>query len=243
MKALRAEDVRFGYPGAADVLRGVTFDVDVGECAALIGPNGAGKSTLLLLLNGLLRGRGLIEIFGQPVSSYAAPELRRRIGIVFQDPDDQLFMPEVVEDVALGPLNLGMRPDEAMQAAHRALEQAGIAYAAGRAPHRLSFGERRRVALAAVLAMAPKLLVLDEPTAGLDPRGWGEFVDLIEGLPATKLIATHDLALVRAVCGRTMILYDGQVRVSGATEGVLDDHEVMEAHGLTPRRRGCTARV
>lgn len=234
MKAVRLQGVNFSYPGGEPVLHDISFEIDAGSCTGLIGPNGAGKSTLLLLLNGLLRGEGEIEVLGLSPSHRSIVELRRRVGIVFQDPDDQLFMPVVLEDVALGPLNLGASPAEAERLAREALDRVGMAHAAARAPHRLSLGQRKRVALAAVLAMDPQVLVLDEPTAGLDPRGRHEFLCLLRTLTATRLIATHDLALVGEVCDRVIVLDEGRVVAQGRPEDILQDRALLAAHGLAP---------
>ncbi len=234
MNAIELRGISFGYRGGPPILRDVSFSVAVGECAGLIGPNGAGKSTLILLMNGLLRGQGEVLALGQSVLGVAPRDLRKRVGVVFQDPDDQLFMPNVLEDVALGPLNLGSSPAEADHLARTALESAGILYAADRAPHRLSLGERKRVALAAILAMKPEVLVLDEPTAGLDPRGRHEFMELLQSFPATKIIASHDLDLVARVCGRVLVLDGGRLVAAGPVATILSDQPLLAAHGLAP---------
>ncbi|MBV8675733.1 MAG: ABC transporter ATP-binding protein, partial [Planctomycetaceae bacterium] len=232
-------------------LRGVDLTIMPGESVALVGPNGAGKSTLLLHLNGLLPGRrggeavhahgarvsgrngaARVWIDGLEVNARHAPEVRRRVGLLFQDPDDQLFSTTVLEDVAFGPLNLGLGAAEARRVARECLARVDLEDAADRAPHHLSFGERKRVCLAGVLACRPSVLVLDEPTANLDPRGRRRFIRLIRDLPATKLIATHDLEMVLELCNRTVLLDVGRVVANGLTRNILGDPNLLEAHGL-----------
>jgi energy-coupling factor transporter ATP-binding protein EcfA2 len=249
--AVRVCDLGYRYPDGRLALRGVDLTVMPGESVGLVGPNGAGKSTLLLHLNGVLPGAGRAEpvhahgaaraarngsptvwIEGLDVGARNATEVRRRVGLVFQDPDDQLFSPTVLEDVAFGPLNLGMSRAEARRVAEECLARVDLADVAGRPPHHLSFGERKRVCLAGVLACRPSILVLDEPTANLDPRGRRRFIELIRGLSATKLIATHDLEMVLELCNRTVLLDAGKVVANGLTRNVLGDPNLLEAHGL-----------
>src|SRR4051812_38725572 len=253
--AVRVRDLAYRYPDGRLALRGIDLTIMPGESIALVGPNGAGKSTLLLHLNGILPGKergqplhahgagaggGRAERNGAPkiwidgleVNARNAPEVRRRVGLVFQDPDDQLFSTSVIEDVAFGPLNLGMSQSEAKRVALECLARVDLVEAADRAPHHLSFGERKRVCLAGVLACNPSVLVLDEPTANLDPRGRRRFIGLIRGLAATKLIATHDLEMVLELCNRTVLLDAGRVVANGLTRNVLGDPDLLEAHGL-----------
>ena len=253
--AVRVIGLEYRYPDGKDALRGVELTIRAGESVALVGPNGAGKSTLLLHLNGLLPGktRGTIGhshgigagdgrrtarpsvwIDGLEVNDRNAPEVRRRVGLVFQDPDDQLFCNTVIEDVAFGPLNLGMSPAEARQIAEDCLRRVDLLGEAGRAPHHLSFGERKRVCLAGVLACRPSVLVLDEPSANLDPRGRRRFIRLVQGLECTKLIATHDLEMVLEVCPRVVLLDAGRVVADGPSREVLSDAELLDQHGLEP---------
>lgn len=250
--AIRVTDLTFGYPDGRLALRGVDLTVMPGEAVGLVGPNGAGKSTLLLHLNGLLPGRdrtatvhihgaaglsrrngsSVVWIDGLEVNARHAPEVRRRVGLVFQDPDDQLFSTTVLDDVAFGPLNLGMSKAEARCLAEDCLARVGLLDVADRPPHHLSFGERKRVCLAGVLACRPSILVLDEPTANLDPRARRRFIELLRGLPATKLIATHDLEMVLELCNRAVLLDAGQVVANGLTRIVLGDPKLLEQHGL-----------
>ena len=226
--AIELRDLRFRYPDGREALRGVSFSVAEGECVGLIGPNGAGKSTLLLHLNGILPERasdaGAVRVFGKT----DLLSLRREIGLLFQDPDDQLFCPTVGEDVAFGPQQLGL--GGAVVAA--ALAQVGLAGFESRAAHHLSQGEKRRVCLAGVLACQPRVLVLDEPTSDLDPRARRELKALLRQIPATKIIATHDLELVVELCARAVVLDAGQVVADGPTVQLLNDERLMLAHGL-----------
>ncbi len=237
--AVRLAGLTYNYPDGRRALDGVDLTIASGESTALVGPNGAGKSTLLLHLNGLLPGRRgfghrpapSVWIDGLDASRDGAA-VRRKVGLVFQDPDDQLFSTTVLEDVAFGPLNLGVPKSEARRLALECLGRVGLAEAADRPPHHLSFGERKRVCLAGVLACNPSVLVLDEPTANLDPRGRRRFIELIGSLSATKLIATHDLEMVLEICPRTVLLDAGRVIADGPSRMILDDGALMEAHGL-----------
>jgi len=201
---------------------------------ALVGPNGAGKTTLFLRLCGVLPGRpGEASVNGlDPADPAQRKRLPQTVGVVFQNPDDQLFSPTVLEDVAFGPLNLGATPDEARARAGEALRAVGMADAADRVPFQLSGGEKRRAALAGVLAMRPAVLLLDEPSMFLDPRGRRELIGVIRGLPGTKLIATHDLELVLDTCPRVLVLDAGKLAADGPAEKLLADAELMERHGL-----------
>lgn len=232
MTVLEVKGLSYTYPDGTPALREVSFALQAGETVGLIGPNGAGKSTLLLHLNGLLQGSGEVWVGGLSTRNGSLREIRRRVGLVFQDPDDQLFMPSVREDVAFGPLNLGLPPEEIEARVVRALEQVGMGGAAHRSPHHLSFGERKRVALATVLAMEPDVLVLDEPTANLDPRARRQLLNLLPTLLQTKLLATHDLEAVVELCGRVLLLDQGQLFADGAPQEILRDAALLEAHGL-----------
>jgi len=253
--AIRVSGLTYRYPDGKEALRGVDLIVQAGESVAVVGPNGAGKSTLMLHLNALLPGKsrgtlghahgaGLdgrerrpsgnpsVWIDGLAVSERTALEVRRRVGLVFQDPDDQLFCNTVLEDVAFGPLNQGKGPAEARAIALDCLERVELAGLAERPPHHLSFGERKRACLAGVLACEPSVLVLDEPSANLDPRARRRFMQLLLSLSCTKLVATHDLEMVLEICLRTVVLDAGRVAASGDTRAILGDAALMEAHGL-----------
>ena len=233
--AIEVRDLRFRYPDGAEALRGLNFSVAEGECVALIGPNGAGKSTLLLHLNGILPDKPSAEpsvfVFGRPVAEANLADIRRQVGLLFQDADDQLFCPTVYEDVAFGPQqfgDVGSVPDRVAAA----LRQVGLSGFENRAPHHLSGGEKRRVCLAGILACAPRVLVLDEPTSDLDPRGKRELKALLRTIPTTKIIATHDLELVVELCSRAILLDGGAVVADGKPDALLDDETLMLAHGL-----------
>lgn len=250
--ALLVRNLSFAYPDGRSALNGVNFSISARETVALVGPNGAGKSTLLLHLNGLLPGRGTspsLHVHGEKPGSNRAPgpsvwvdglevnvrngpEIRRRVGLLFQDPDDQLFSTSVLEDVAFGPLNLGRSKAEARQIALECLSRVEMLDASERMPHHLSFGERKRVCLAGILACSPSILVMDEPSANLDPRGRRRFMELIQSLPATKLIATHDLEMVLELCPRSILLDGGRVAATGPSRELLGDGELMDRHGL-----------
>ena len=207
--------------------------VEAGERVAVLGPNGAGKTTLVLHLNGILRGgRGRVTVAGLPVGGRHLGEVRRRVGLVFQDPDDQLFMPTVGADVAFGPRNLGVPEPEAARRVADALAAVDMADAADRAPHHLSFGQRRRVAVATVLSMRPEVLVLDEPSSNLDPAGRRELAEVLQALPVTLLMVTHDLPYALQLCPRSVVLDGGVVVADGSTRDLLADTELLTAHRL-----------
>jgi cobalt/nickel transport system ATP-binding protein len=236
MNAIEITNLKYRYHDGTEALSGVSFSVAPGECVALLGPNGSGKSTLLLHLNGILpeklSGNGAVKILGEPVGAKNIETIRRQVGLVFQDPDDQLFCPTVQEDVAFGPQQLGLAEAEVAARVEKALTQAGLAGFGRRATHHLSHGEKRRVCLAGVLACEPAILILDEPTSDLDPRGRREFKALLREIRATKLIATHDLELAVELCARTIILDHGQIVADGRTVELLADEPLMLAHGL-----------
>jgi cobalt/nickel transport system ATP-binding protein len=222
------------YAGGRVALDGVTFAVEAGESVALVGPNGAGKTTLFLRLCGVLAGKpGEAAVGGlDPAVPTERKKLPETVGVVFQNPDDQLFNPTVLEDVAFGPLNLGATPDEAKARALEAMGSVGMVDSGERVPFQLSGGEKRRAALAGVLAMRPAVLLLDEPSMFLDPRGRRELIGVIRGLPGTKLIATHDLELVLDTCPRVLVLDGGKLAADGPAEKLLADAVLMEKHGL-----------
>jgi cobalt/nickel transport system ATP-binding protein len=226
----------YRYPDGHDALLDVSFTLAPGERVALIGPNGAGKSTLLLHLNGLLPDRPpsmpAVTVDGLPVAEANLREIRRRVGLLFQDPDDQLFCPTVWEDVAFGPRQLGLSEPGLSRLVTESLAQVGLAGFEERLPHHLSRGEKRRACLAGLLACDARVLVLDEPTSDLDPRGRRELMALLSRLPVAQLIATHDLEFVVEICARTIVLDGGRIVADGPTRRLLNDEPLMLAHGL-----------
>lgn len=236
--AVEVRDLAFAYPDGRQALYGVTTRIEPGERVALLGPNGAGKTTFVLHLNGILgavaggAGAGRVAIGGLPVRRENLAEIRRRVGIVFQDPDDQLFMPTVRDDVAFGPANLGLRGAALVAAVDDALDQVGMSEVADRPPHHLSFGQRRRVAVATVLAMNPQLLVLDEPSSNLDPASRRELAQILVGLEVTTLMVTHDLPYALQLCPRALLIDGGRIVADGPTRELLADTELMAAHRL-----------
>jgi cobalt/nickel transport system ATP-binding protein len=229
---LRVEHLNFSYPDGHAALRGVSLEVCQGDKVALVGPNGAGKSTLMLHLNGILVGEGRIEVAGLPVTKPHLPVIRARVGLVFQNPDDQLFSPTVFEDVAFGPLHMGLPEAEIRRRVERALALVGMGAYGSRLSHHLSMGEKKRIAIATVLSMEPQILALDEPSAGLDPRARRSLIHLLRDLPLTMLVSTHDMLLVRELFPRLVIMDEGQIVADGPTERLLEDQELLEAHGL-----------
>jgi energy-coupling factor transporter ATP-binding protein EcfA2 len=234
--ALVLRDLRYRYPDGSEALRGIDLTVPEGQCLGLIGPNGAGKSTLLLHLNGILPAAlpttPAVFVHGRPLDRANLPAIRRDVGLLFQDPDDQLFCPTIAEDVGFGPQQFGQCGGELARTVGAALAQVGLDGFQNRSPHHLSRGEKSRVCLAGVLACAPRVLVLDEPTSNLDPRGRREFKALLARIPGTKLIATHDLEMVAELCSRAVVLDGGRIVADGAARQILADEALMLAHGL-----------
>ncbi|MDJ0460502.1 ABC transporter ATP-binding protein [Streptomyces sp. H27-C3] len=231
--SLEVSGLAYAYPDGHQALFGVDLTVGRGERVAILGPNGAGKTTLVLHLNGILTaGAGTVTVAGLPVGKRHLAEIRRRVGIVFQDPDDQLFMPTVREDVAFGPAAAGMRGPELEACVAKALGQVGMAEFADRPPHHLSFGQRRRVAVATVLAMEPEILVLDEPSSNLDPASRRELADILRSLDITVLMVTHDLPYALELCPRAVVLSDGVIAADGRTRDLLTDEQLMRSHRL-----------
>lgn len=218
---IEVRDLRFQYEDGTLALDGISFTLHAGETVALFGGNGSGKTTFVLHLNGILSGQGSIEVCGIPLTKDARQKVRSKIGMVFQDSDEQLFMPTVIEDVAFGPLNQGFEPGEAIARAQSALEQVGMEYVAAKAPYHLSAGEKRRVALAGVLAMQPEILVLDEPTTFLDPPSQRNLLHLLQELPQAKLIVTHDTTFAAAIAARAVFFERGKLVADGPVDDIV----------------------
>lgn len=234
--SLLIKDLAFAYPDGNQALYGVNLTIERGERVALLGPNGAGKTTLVMHMNGIHPAQhGIVEVAGQRIDTTnkdALRQIRSKVGIVFQDPDDQLFMPTVREDVAFGPYNMGLRDSELDQVVEDALSAVGMREYIDRPPHHLSFGQRRRVAVATVLAMRPEILVLDEPSSNLDPASRRELAEILRSLQITLLMVTHDLPYALALCERSVILSGGVIAADGQTSQILDDAALMKQHRL-----------
>lgn len=238
---LRFDDVHFRYPNGFEALRGVSFRITHGEKVALVGANGAGKSTLLLHTNGLLMpSHGRVVMGGITLTPKTLRLVRQTVGMVFQNPDDQLFMPTVEEDVAFGPANMGLAPNEIERRVTAALEAVGALHLRESSPYRLSGGQKKSVSIATVLSMEPSVLVLDEPTANLDPRARRQTIDLVRRFSHTTLIATHDLEMVLDLCPRTLILKEGRIVADGPTRELFNDLSLLETCGL---EQPCTLRL
>ena len=222
---IEVRGLRFRYEDGTPALNGVDFRLYPGETVALLGPNGSGKTTFVLHLNGLLTGTGSVEVCGLAVNPQNIPVIRRKVGLVFQDSDNQLFMPTVLEDVAFGLLNLGLDRPSALSRAQAALETAGMARAASRAPYHLSAGEKKRVAIAGIMAMEPEILVLDEPTANLDPPGQRSLAELVAHLPHAKIIVTHDIAFAQTLCQRAVFFQDGVITADLTVEEIVSRYD------------------
>jgi cobalt/nickel transport system ATP-binding protein len=230
--SIEIQNLNYAYPDGTEALCDVTLNIAPGEKVALVGPNGAGKSTLLLHLNGILSGDGVVYVCGLQVVKENLGRVRSCVGMVFQSPEDQLFSPTVFDDVAFGPLYQGLPHDEVIQRVDRALEAVHMLSYKPRVSHHLSMGEKKRIAIATVLSMHPEVLVLDEPTGGLDPRSRRSLIHLLQELPLTMLVSTHDMQLVREIFPRMIILDEGKVVADGVTQMLLNDALLLEAHGL-----------
>lgn len=231
--SLSVAGLTFAYPDGTRVLHGLDLEIRAKERVALLGPNGAGKTTFVLHLNGILRAQaGTVTVGDLPLTDDSLQEIRRRVGMVFQDPDDQLFMPTVRQDVAFGPANFGLKGSELEERVDEALAAVGVVDVADKAPHHLSGGERRRVAIATVLAMRPQILVLDEPTSNLDPAGRRELADVLEDLDVTILLVSHDLPFALELCSRSVVMNRGRVAADGPTAAILSDEGVMAENRL-----------
>lgn len=230
---VQAQDLHYNYPDGKQALQGVSFLITHGESVAIVGANGAGKSTLLMHLNGhIIPQRGSIRIGDFPVTKSTVHHIRRTVGMVFQDSDDQLFMPTVFDDVAFGPMNLDFPPYEVEARVKTTLETVGALHLINRPIHRLSGGEKRSVAIATVLSMTPDILIMDEPTSSLDPRSRRRLIELLKTFHHTKIIATHDLDMVLDMCERTIIMYEGSVIADGKSFELLRDDDLLEKTGL-----------
>ncbi|MDA3970092.1 MAG: ABC transporter ATP-binding protein [Desulfobulbaceae bacterium] len=239
---VEVKDLQYHYPDQTPALGGVSFRIHHGESVAIVGANGAGKSTLLLHLNGYLTPTaGEVRIGDFLLTRDTVQDVRRTVGMVFQDPDDQLFMSTVFDDVAFGPLNLGLTPSEVSARVEKALETVGVAHLKKRPPHRLSAGQKRRVAIASVLSMSPDILVMDEPSAGLDPRARSQLISILQTFHHTKIIATHDLDMVVDLCERTIVMHEGVISADGPTMEIFGNDELLAVSCLEKplRIQGC----
>lgn len=231
--SIEIENLSYSYPDGHAALRNVSLKIEPCEKVALVGPNGAGKSTLILHLNGILSGsEGSVRVCSMQVDKQNLGRVRAQVGLVFQSPDDQLFSPTVYDDVAFGPLYQGLPPAEVDQRVDEALAAVRMQDYKQRVSHHLSVGEKKRIAIATVLSMRPEVLVLDEPTAGLDPRARRSLIRLLDELSITMLVSTHDMLMVREIFPRTIIMDEGRVVADGLTEDLMSNSELLEAHGL-----------
>ncbi len=229
---LTVEELRYTYPDGTHALHGVDLALHRGERVGLIGPNGSGKSTLLLCLSGLMAGQGRVMLGGQSLGPARLIELRGQVGLVFQSPDDQLFMPTLQDDLAFGPINQGLAPDAVHRRVRQIADQMGLRSMLERAPHHLSMGQKRNAAIACVLAMEPSVLLLDEPSSNLDPRARRQLMNVLAPLDATLLVASHDLPLIAALCPRVLLIDEGRIIADGPAPQIMPDAALMEAHGL-----------
>jgi cobalt/nickel transport system ATP-binding protein len=232
---IKVENLSYTYPDGQRALERLNFALRKGESVGIIGPNGAGKSTFLLNLNGILKGDGEVIVAGITLSKNSRGglrEVRRKVGLVFQDPDDQLFMPTVYDDVAFGPLNLGLPVEELEERVGQALAAVGLSGYEGRFSHHLSLGEKKRVSLATVLSMNPEILVLDEPTSNLDPKARRQLVKILNSLNHTKIIATHDLDFSLETTERTVLFYQGRIVADGPTKEILSNETLLRQYDL-----------
>jgi len=229
---IEVRNLSFSYPDGTRALRNVSFVIGRGEKVGIVGPNGSGKSTLLLHLNGILRGKGEVSILGKVINKANLKEVRRDVGLVFQEPDDQLFSPTVFDDVAFGPLNQELATEEVRRRVKEALQHVGLEGYENRSPHHLSYGEKKRISIATALSYKPEILALDEPTSNTDPKNRRRLINLLKGLDKTIVIASHDLDLVFDVCSRCLIINQGEIRAEGKTEELLTNYRLLEANDL-----------
>jgi len=230
--AVEISDLTYSYPDGRKALYGVNLTVNKGDTAGLIGHNGAGKSTLIMLLNGVFTGKGTIKIAGLPLEKKHLKEIRRAVGVVFQNPDDQLFMPTVFDDIAFGPLNFGLSCEETKERVSEVIKALKLEGFEERLPHHLSTGEKKRVSIATVLSMKPSIIILDEPSSNLDPKGRRELIKLLKTIEGTKIIATHDLELVLEICNKVILMGKGKVIASGETLDILSDEKLLIENDL-----------
>jgi len=231
-KVVEIRNLNFTYPDSTNALQNINLEVFEGESVGIIGPNGAGKSTLLLHLNGILRGKGWVKVLGFPVKEENLSRIRSKVGLVFQDPDNQLFMPTVFDDVAFGPINMEWSKDEVEKSVNEALGKVDMLASIKRPSHHLSFGEKKRITIATVLSMNPQILALDEPSSNLDPKHRRNLINLLKELKLTKIIATHDLGLVYEICSRVILMDKGRLIDDGEAAEILHDKTMLEAHSL-----------
>lgn len=232
-KYLKINNLSYTYPDGHKALKGIDFSINKGESIAILGPNGAGKTTLILHLNGILGElKGEIKVDGLEYSSENIGKIRKTVGVVFQDPDDQLFMPTVIEDVMFGPKNFGFTDEESERLALDALDKVNMSDYLDRPPHHLSYGQKRKVAIASVLASKPKLLVLDEPGSNLDPSSRRELIDILNNLDVSKILVTHDLPMALEICKRSIVLNEGEVTRDDQTINILNDENFMKENRL-----------
>jgi len=230
---LETTDLGYRYSDGTIALRGVRLSICRGERVGLVGPNGSGKSPLLLCLAGLFPGQGVVRLAGEPISGLPPARLRSSVGLIFQSPDDQLFMPTLADDLAFGPINLGLPTGEVQTRVREAAAALGLTDRLDRPPHHLSMGQKRNAAIAAVLAMGPAVLLMDEPSSNLDPRSRRRLIEILKNLDATLLIASHDLGLVERLCTRVLVIDQGRIVADGPSSDLLRDAGLMDRYGLS----------
>ncbi|MFB3924628.1 MAG: energy-coupling factor ABC transporter ATP-binding protein [Syntrophales bacterium] len=232
-RIIEINNLRYSYPDGTSALSGITLDVFEGISLGIIGSNGAGKSTLLLHLIGILKGDGFIKILGLDMTDKNLSIIRSKVGLVFQDPENQLFMPTIFDDVSFGPINMGLNKSDVEASVNRALKQVDLLSFTHRSPHHLSIGEKKRAAIATVLSMDPRILILDEPSSNLDPKHRRDLIGLLNNLTQTKIIATHDLNLVRETCSAVALMYRGKIAAQGSAQAILDNRELLEQYDMS----------
>lgn len=232
--AIEVKDLEYFYPDGTKALEGINFCVGEGESLGVIGANGAGKTTLLLHLNGILHGKGSVKINGRKICTENLAAIREDVGLVFQDPDAQLFMPTVFDDVAFGPINMGCCEDDVSRRVQEALMSVDMVHGARKISHHLSFGEKKRVSVATVLSMSPKIFVFDEPTSNLDPKHRHQLIGILKGISMTKVIASHDLDMIMQLTNRVLFLRHGRIVACVATQELLSQISLLEELGFYP---------